>query len=95
MSEVEFAEYVNTGIRAELRAAHARNLEDDFRAMCDDHDITYRFDDGAGYFAGAKEALAIVLAAAELPRAVAVRIFNEAVDKQIRPHARADYYWSE
>lgn len=70
--------------------------EDDFRHMCQQHDLTYAYsDDRRSYKAGKDSYAKILSAAKELPRAVAVQIWNESVDKALGEGHRAQFYWSE
>lgn len=68
--------------------------EQQFEEMCRRHDLTYVYsDDGGVWRAGEKSLDAIIVAAADLPREVAVRIWNEIVDTKVMPEYREQFYW--
>lgn len=68
--------------------------EDTFRAMCRGHDLTYSYsDDGRVWRRGEDSFRQIKTAAAQLPREVAVRIWNEVVDGKIAEGHRETFYW--
>lgn len=68
--------------------------EDEFRQLCKRHDLTYEYSDDHGYWTRGNASLAKIRAAAkELPREVAVRIWNEVVDTKLVESARAQFYW--
>ena len=67
--------------------------EDEFREMCRAHDLTYQYSDDGGVWRRGGASYARILAAAkELPREVAVRIWNEVVDTKLAEFARASFY---
>lgn len=68
--------------------------EEEFRNMCQRHDLTYDFsDDHRVWMNGQKEFDRIKAIAKELPRETAVRIWNEVVDTKIVPECRTQFYW--
>lgn len=70
--------------------------EEKFRQMCQQHDLTFDYSDDGGVWRRGQESLARVKAAAkELPRDVAVRIWNEVVDTKLVEGARSNFYWKE
>lgn len=67
-----------------------------FTEMCRKHDLTYSYsDDGKVYDAGKAQYQEIVEFAKNLPRHVAVKIWNESVEKKLIEYAWKDYKWSE
>ena len=69
---------------------------DEFRKLCENHDLTYSYsDDNRYYEAGRRQYSEITSAAKKLPRADVVRIWNEVVDKKLRPEGRGLFYWEE
>lgn len=68
--------------------------EHEFEEMCRRHDLTYVYsDDGDVWRAGEKSLDAIIVAAADLPREDAVRIWNEIVDLKVEPEYCQQFYW--
>lgn len=68
--------------------------EQEFEAACKRHDLTYNYsDDGAVWRAGEAQYKAIKNMAEELPREVAVRIWNKVVDEKILSDHRNGFYW--
>lgn len=71
------------------------SAELDFKHACERHDLSFDYsDDGAVWRAGAAQYKAIEAMAAELPRDVAVKIWNENVDQKIMEPWRNYYYWT-
>jgi len=69
--------------------------EADFRQACERHDLTYNYSDDARMWReGEAQYKAIKTMAAELPREVAVKIWNETVDKKILDGHRNNFYWT-
>ena len=69
---------------------------DEFRKLCENHDLTYSYsDDNRYYEAGRRQYSEITSAAKQLPRADAVRIWNEVVDRKLKPEGRGLFYWTE
>lgn len=71
---------------------------EEFRALCKAHDLTYSYsDDGRVYNRGRDERKAIEEAAKQLPRSVAVEIWNEVVREKILlgPNGTDIYLWKE
>jgi hypothetical protein len=68
--------------------------EDLLKALCAAHDLTFEYsDDIRSFRAGNEQLKAIEIVAARLPREVAVRIWNDAVDaKVLAPHNK-QYHW--
>ncbi len=68
--------------------------EEEFRKLCQQHDLTYEYSDDGSVWRRGNETLAKVQAAAkQLDREVAVRIWNEVVDTKLIPEGRAAFYW--
>lgn len=68
--------------------------EDEFRTMCERHDLTFEYsDDGRVWRAGQASLNEVKEAAKELPREVAVRIWNEVVDSKLAEGYRSNWYW--
>lgn len=68
--------------------------EDEFRTMCQRHDLTYEYsDDHSCWQRGSSSLSKIRAAATHLDREVAVRIWNEVVDTKLIPEGRAQFYW--
>lgn len=68
--------------------------EDSFYRLCKAHDLLYIYaDDWRAYSAGKASFAAVEEAAKQLPRAVAVRIWNGVVEEKLVAEARDDYYW--
>jgi hypothetical protein len=68
--------------------------EQEFRTAVENFDMAYSFsDDHRKWTAGVAAEKRILTMAAQLPREVAVRIWNETVDKRWLPHARDTFYW--
>jgi len=68
--------------------------EQEFRALCERHDLTYAYSDDHRYWkAGVQTYDEVKAAAATLPRDVAVRVWNEVVDAKLMPESREMFYW--
>lgn len=68
--------------------------QEKFRKMCMSHDLTYEYSDDARYWrAGCKSLTAIQVAAKDLPREDAVRIWNEVVDLKIKAGYGENFKW--
>lgn len=68
--------------------------EDEFRQMCQNHDLTFDYSDDHGVWErGNANLKKIEQAAKTLPEGVASRIWNEVVDTKLVPNARAQFYW--
>jgi predicted RNase H-related nuclease YkuK (DUF458 family) len=66
----------------------------EFKRLCEAHDLTYRFADGAAYWYGKDQRAAIKRLAAKIGDETARRIWNETVDKKIAAHSRKMFYWT-
>lgn len=67
---------------------------DDFRAACEDHDLTYSYsDDPRWYHAGYDQRRRIDDAAKNFPREDVERIWNGVVDTKLIESARSMFYW--
>lgn len=67
--------------------------EEAFYRLCKAHDLLYMFtDDNRAYIAGRASLKAIKVAAEQLPRDVAVRIWNGIVDEKLADN-REHHYW--
>lgn len=67
---------------------------DEFRVMCQRHDLTYSYsDDGACWRAGNQSLARIELAMKLIDRNEAVKIWNEVVDTKLVESARSQFYW--
>lgn len=65
-----------------------------FRELCEAHDITYDFsDDSTVYRRGDDQYKQIVEVSKQIPRNLAVQIWNETVEKKLLPNAWDDYKW--
>lgn len=70
--------------------------EAEFRGMCQRHDLTYEYSDDHRYWErGVASYTALCKFANTLPRATAVRIWNEVIDTKIVEGSRPQFYWSE
>ena len=69
--------------------------EDEFRALCKAHDLTYEYSDDHSYWRRGNQTLSELtrFAKEHLEREVAVRIWNEVVDTKLVERARAQFYW--
>lgn len=69
-------------------------VEQEFRTLCRQHDLTYEYSDDHFVWQRGSESLAKIRAKAkELPREVAVRIWNEVVDTKLVEDARPMFHW--
>lgn len=69
-------------------------LAEEFRRLCEAHDMTYAYsDDSRSHIRGRESYRHIEDFAAKIDRAVAVRIWNETVDKRVREGSRHFFYW--
>jgi hypothetical protein len=67
--------------------------EEEFRKLCQQHDLTYEYsDDGSVWRRGCDSLAKVQAAAKQMDRAVAERIWNEVVDTKIREDSRASWY---
>ena len=68
----------------------------EFAEAVNRHDLTYKFsDDGKKYSAGRASLHQITAAARGLEPEVVAKIWNEMVDKKVRPEHRDAWYWAE
>lgn len=68
--------------------------EQEFYELCKTHDLTYMHSDAKQYYRGRDEMLRIRQAAATLPRATAVEVWNRVVDEKLVTTARDGFYWT-
>lgn len=65
-----------------------------FRHLCISHDLTFEYsDDGSVWRRGRDSFGRIKAFSTRLPREVAVRIWNEAVDKKIQTPHNEEFHW--
>jgi hypothetical protein len=70
------------------------DLQQTFRDMCEKHDLTYTYsDDGRTYSKGEAEYKAIVEFSKKIPREMAVKIWNETVEKKMQSFVWDEYKW--
>lgn len=67
---------------------------EEFRAMCQRHDLTYDYSDDHSVWTRGGQSLAKIHEAAKLlPKEDVARIWNEVVDTKLIPDARQQFYW--
>jgi len=68
--------------------------EEEFRTMCEQHDLTYAYSDDHSVWRRGTDSLRRVReAAAQLGDEKAVPIWNSVVDQKLVPEARTQFYW--
>ena len=69
--------------------------EEEFLFACRRHDLTYSYSDShSTWRSGADSYDKIRRMSKELPREVAVRIWNQVVDEKVGTNGRDIFYWS-